>query len=677
MSSDLGSICLCFTGTHSKPRAQLMQECYDADIPTSEGVRARTTHVVATPNEIAANTSKIQAAISKGKHIVTEDFMHACIAAGHVVNHDQYMLKTGVGSGGTGGGASKPSSSAGKTKYVAPKGNSSSAAEACKVLLAKKWDEGMNPTGWWMSEKLDGVRAYWDGKNFYSRNGNIFPAPPYFKNSLPDTPLDGELWAGRGQFQQALSIAKSGSGDMERWKCVSYAVFDAPKLKNAAGNYVVFEERMAWLKDNIKPGKTKFASAVVSIKCEGVKHLKEELQKAEDGGAEGLMLRQPKSQYAHGRDKSLLKVKSFHDEEGIVTGYEGGKGKNCGLVGAIWLETPDKRKLKVGTGMTDHDRKNPPKVGAIVTYKYFEVNGSGHPRFPVFVGERKDLDWADYCKTYEPPKANSKTGKLKRRHTIMFGPKIGRLGSLLDESDGEDDSTSSAGSKRKAGDAGISGGSQAKKHTASLIPAPSPSGAKQKSTYAQPAAAEHQSNGGQWIQVFHASLMDSHSSAIVSSCGSAMNLTSGLAGAISKAAGPEVQKECKEYVKKNGLLTVGDAVVTTAGNLPCDQILHTLAPTYDKDESIKSYHKLLGTIQECLVVAESLSLPSISIPAIGTGAQGFPRDLAARAIISAAHYFCMECPESTLSTIAIVAQDKLLIDELKKEMSMLPRTPGN
>lgn len=295
---------------------------------------------------------------------------------------------------------------------------------ACTVLLAHKWseDSGVNPKGYWMSEKLDGVRAYWSGSRFYSRNGNAFPAPSWFTADLPDTPLDGELWAGRGQFSYAVSVAKSRSADPKRWARMTFAVFDAPGLTDEKGRPAKYETRQAWLENQLT-GK-KFASMVPTSKCMSKDQMKTALKQVEKSGGEGLMLRKPKSVYEHGRSHTLLKVKSFSDEEGIVTGYEKGKGNNMFVTGALILKTPDGRSVKVGSGLTDAERRKPPKKGSIVTYKYFEVSKSGAPRFPTFVGVREDITWKDYCASYTPPTL-PKPGALKRKNSILFGAKMG------------------------------------------------------------------------------------------------------------------------------------------------------------------------------------------------------------------------------------------------------------
>tara|TARA_B100001964_G_C14150696_1_gene561900 strand:- start:1026 stop:1271 length:246 start_codon:yes stop_codon:yes gene_type:complete len=68
-----------------------------------------------------------------------------------------------------------------------------------------------NINGWWMSEKLDGVRGYWTGNKLISRQGNSFHAPEWFTRNFPSIPLDGELWTEREQFQELVTIVRRES----------------------------------------------------------------------------------------------------------------------------------------------------------------------------------------------------------------------------------------------------------------------------------------------------------------------------------------------------------------------------------------------------------------------------------------------------------------------------------
>lgn len=249
------------------------------------------------------------------------------------------------------------------------------------VLLAKTFDPAKHdPTGWWMSEKLDGVRAVWTGSVFLSRLGNKFPVPREIINTMPrGRLLDGELWAGRGNFQDAVSIVKNASED-RGWHRITYRVFDLPDL-NAQ-----FEQRIEKLK-NDHEGHS-FIRVVKQHKCMGLKHLTDTLKALEKRGGEGLMLREPKSFYERKRSSTLLKVKSFHDAEARVIGHTPGQGKHEGRLGALVCETKRGNVFEIGTGLTDYEREHPPRKGSWITFRYQELTRDGNPRFPVFVGNR-------------------------------------------------------------------------------------------------------------------------------------------------------------------------------------------------------------------------------------------------------------------------------------------------
>ncbi|CAK0822044.1 unnamed protein product, partial [Prorocentrum cordatum] len=200
-------------------------------------------------------------------------------------------------------------------------------------MLAQKWDMKLDPAGWWMSEKLDGVRGYWDGKNFYSRLGNQFPAPDWFKEGLPSTPLDGELWCGRRQFRRCLSIVRNRSSG-KLWEYITFLVFDAPSMR------APYEERVAFIKSSVSTDACRYAAPVGIVKCSGREHLSSELKLVDSKGGEGIMLRQAGSAYEHQRSKVLRKVKSVHDEEAKIVGHEGGRGRAGFHCGALTLETP-------------------------------------------------------------------------------------------------------------------------------------------------------------------------------------------------------------------------------------------------------------------------------------------------------------------------------------------------
>ncbi len=258
------------------------------------------------------------------------------------------------------------------------------AVVAPQLLLAETWNQEIDPTGWLLSEKLDGVRAFFDGTHFFSRNGNRFAAPEWFTHGLPTIPLDGELWIGRKQFQRTVSIVRrSDAGDL--WNEIRYLIFDAPTLM------LPFEQRIQSIAEMIRQEPPQYAQVLDQSVCQDRKHLDDELARIESLGGEGLMLRRPGSQYVPHRSNTLLKVKSFRDCEATIVGHEAGKGRHKGRLGALLLELADGTRCSVGTGLSDAQRDRPPAIGEAITLKYQELTEAGVPRFPVFVRVRTDV----------------------------------------------------------------------------------------------------------------------------------------------------------------------------------------------------------------------------------------------------------------------------------------------
>lgn len=243
-------------------------------------------------------------------------------------------------------------------------------------MLALKYD-GEDPAGWLMSEKLDGVRAVWTGATLLSRNGKPFHAPAGFLAALPaGCPLDGELWMGRGMFQATLSMIRKATTD---WSGVRFRVFDAPE---AAGG---FEERLE-------------AAGAVIVGCTAAEihphrvcasraALEAFFMETVEAGGEGVMLRAPGSAYERGRSAALLKYKPMEDAEGELVGIDPGTGQFTGQAGALVVRWCG-RLVKIGSGLTNEQRLNPPSPGALVTFQFCGLTNSGAPRFPVFLAVR-------------------------------------------------------------------------------------------------------------------------------------------------------------------------------------------------------------------------------------------------------------------------------------------------
>ncbi len=255
---------------------------------------------------------------------------------------------------------------------------------APQLLLAHSWDNDQDLTGWWMSEKLDGVRALWTGEHFLSRQGNRFFAPDWFVKGLPSIQLDGELWIDRKAFQRTVSVVRRRDAGLA-WREVKYVVFDAPAADHG------FEERRRVIRETVREDQCSHVRVLYQVSCDGDDHLRKELARVEALGGEGLMFRRPGSKYESGRSHTLLKVKRFHDADAVVVEHLPGAGRHKGRLGALLVELLDGTRFSVGTGFTDAQREKPPPVGSIITFRFQELTDGGVPRFPSFVRVRSDL----------------------------------------------------------------------------------------------------------------------------------------------------------------------------------------------------------------------------------------------------------------------------------------------
>jgi DNA ligase 1 len=254
-----------------------------------------------------------------------------------------------------------------------------------ELMLAEVYTEQMDVSGWLMSEKLDGVRGYWDGRKMLSKNGNILYPPAAFIQNLPPFPLEGELWGGRSSFEQTVAIVKRQQPH-DGWLQLKFAVFDVPKVPGG------FTERMTKANDWFAAHPSAYAFVIPQTTVIDQAHLQQELQRIELLGGEGLIVRKPHALYAAGRSVEILKVKNFQDAEARVVAHLPGKGRNTGRLGSLLVELDDGRQFKIGSGFSDVDRKFPPPIGSFVTFKFYGKYQSGIPKFPSFLRMRLDQD---------------------------------------------------------------------------------------------------------------------------------------------------------------------------------------------------------------------------------------------------------------------------------------------
>lgn len=252
------------------------------------------------------------------------------------------------------------------------------------ILLANIYQRGIDVQQYLVSEKYDGVRAVWDGKQFISRHGNLIIAPVWFTKNFPETPMDGELWLGHGQFDALSGAVRKDVPVDEEWRDISYMVFELP---NAPGT---FEARARHIVEIVKEANVPHLKAVAQFRVKDEDELNKKLKKIVTLGGEGLMLHRADAPYVTGRSDVLLKLKLIYDAEAKVVAHTPGRGKYKGKLGALVVETPEGIRFKLGTGFTDAQREHPPKIGNLVTYTYRDKTKTGKPKFASFLRVRDE-----------------------------------------------------------------------------------------------------------------------------------------------------------------------------------------------------------------------------------------------------------------------------------------------
>ena len=151
-----------------------------------------------------------------------------------------------------------------------------------------------------------------------------------------------------------------------------------------------FEKHIRFVEQTLTNPGLKFAIAHHHAPCKDIACLRAELARIEALGGEGLMLREPGSKYVAGRSSTLLKVKSFKDDDAVVIGHQGGAGKHKGRLGTLLVPLANGTEFAVGTGFSDRERSDPPAIGSTITFRYQELSEGGVPRFPSYLPVRED-----------------------------------------------------------------------------------------------------------------------------------------------------------------------------------------------------------------------------------------------------------------------------------------------
>jgi len=244
-------------------------------------------------------------------------------------------------------------------------------------MLPKVWNSKTDPSGWLITEKYDGVRAYWDGKGFYNKNGELIASTTWFNDLLPKHDLDGELWAGHLAFPAVRHSISKG------WENLKFVVFDAPKH---SGNY---EERLRFLKEVIPASNN--VMLVPVTKCKSKDHLMKFLHDILSAGGEGIVLRDPKALYTTGRSSSCLKVKPTYLMQVKVTALEhisGGKYHFATVINKLGQTFSLYRRVS-------QSRFPEIKKDLVITIGFGGFHLNGTPKFPVVLESHPGLKWKD------------------------------------------------------------------------------------------------------------------------------------------------------------------------------------------------------------------------------------------------------------------------------------------
>lgn len=259
----------------------------------------------------------------------------------------------------------------------------SSQTEPPALMLANNYHSGIALQDYWVSEKLDGVRAYWNGEQLISRGGHVYPAPNWFTQDFPSQPLDGELWMGRGRFEDVSGAVRRQTPDVQQWQKIRFMVFDLPTHKGD------FTHRLAAMQTLLAKISSPYIRLVSQQKFNTDIELMQHLDRLIAVGAEGLMLHLGSAPYRANRSDDLLKLKRYYDAEATVLKHLPGKGKYQGMMGALLVEMANGKQFRLGSGFSDAQRRQPPALGSVVTYKYYGFTNSGLPRFASFMRSRR------------------------------------------------------------------------------------------------------------------------------------------------------------------------------------------------------------------------------------------------------------------------------------------------
>ncbi|WP_281559704.1 DNA ligase [Thalassomonas sp. RHCl1] len=251
-----------------------------------------------------------------------------------------------------------------------------------EIQLASRYQGQENISEFFISEKLDGVRGYWTGKQLLTRRGNIIKTPVFFTIGWPNIPLDGELWLGRNRFEQVSATVRTFKAKAEDWQQIRFMIFDLPDHKGT------FSKRIKAMQAIVTATNNPYLKMISQEKLPSVSSLQARLKQVVDNGGEGLMLHHRDAYYQSGRNALVMKLKQYQDAEAVVLAHNPGTGKYLDKLGSLLVKTSEGIIFKIGTGFSDQEREFPPPIGSTITYRYTGKTKNGVPRFASFMRQR-------------------------------------------------------------------------------------------------------------------------------------------------------------------------------------------------------------------------------------------------------------------------------------------------
>ncbi|KAM3132948.1 hypothetical protein pb186bvf_014944 [Paramecium bursaria] len=238
------------------------------------------------------------------------------------------------------------------------------------------WDDQQDPTGYYMSEKIDGVRIMWTGCEMMTKTNHSVDFPTYFVEGWPTTYLDGMLWIGRNCFSQLTNSLRKRQADPAQWRNIKFIVFDAPMLNQP------YHQRYKLVKKVLEKIKNTNLVFMPQVFCQGWDHLNIEMQYIQELQSRGIILRDPNSIYEPKKSQKFFKIRSYMEDQATVTGVpDETKSPNNPNFGEIYAKNQDGVQFKID--MTG--KKKILNIGDVIIYQFYGKNHSNRPRFPSFV----------------------------------------------------------------------------------------------------------------------------------------------------------------------------------------------------------------------------------------------------------------------------------------------------